>query len=96
MDYEAEELATKVELSKESQQEIVKAFKNTKFKKAISPDNDYDYTMNITVNSGHLMFLDSTNKTVTVMDRTGTDNISDYYTIVNGSHFFNILEKATK
>lgn len=96
MDYEAEELATKVELSKESQQEIAKAFANVKFEKAISPDNDYDYSLNIIVNSSHRMFLDSTNQTLTVMDGTGTENASDYYTIVDGSDFFNILEKTTK
>lgn len=96
MDYEAEELATKVDLSKESEQEIAKAFANAKFKKITAPDNDYDYSLNIIVNSSHRMFLDSTNQTVTVMDNTGTDTTSDYYTIVNGSDFFGLLEKITK
>ena len=86
----------KLNFQKETQQEILNAFKNSKFEKATGPENDYDYSLNIIVNSSHRMFLDSTNKTVTVMDNTGTDNISDYYTIVNGSDFFDILEKSTK
>ncbi|MEI4770933.1 hypothetical protein WAX74_15020 [Psychrobacillus sp. FJAT-51614] len=88
IDYDKEGLITEIKIPKETQQELIKAFKNAKFKKITDlPSLDYDYRIKITLNTGYAMFLDSEKKSLFITD---TD---EAYTMENDNDFFGILSK---
>ncbi|QDQ02421.1 hypothetical protein FOH38_19175 [Lysinibacillus fusiformis] len=85
-----EDIYTKIEIPEETQHELIKAFKNAKFEKTTVSLIDYNYRINIALNTGYAMFLDSDEKLLTI------SNTKENYAIANDSDFFSILEKATK
>ncbi|MGG0664278.1 hypothetical protein ABE042_09245 [Viridibacillus arvi] len=86
-------LAT-VEISKETQKELLKAFENAKFKEMTMEDPNIDlhssYLINISVSGYFGMFADSTNKIIYVYDN------EQNYLVVDDNGFFDILENAVK
>ncbi|MEK5331922.1 hypothetical protein [Lysinibacillus sp. FSL W8-0992] len=84
------DIFVEIKLPEETQQQLIEAFKNAKFGNVTTTWLDYDYRINITLNTGHAMFLDSQNKSLTVISTKET------YTISNDSDFFTILKKATE
>ena len=60
IDYDKEGLFTEIKIPEVTQQELIKAFKNAKFKKITdSTSLDFDYRITIILNTGYAMFLDS-------------------------------------
>ncbi|KQL33679.1 hypothetical protein AN959_16265 [Psychrobacillus sp. FJAT-21963] len=90
IDHETENIFTSIEIPEETQQELIEAFKNAKFKKASDVSSDYDYRINITLNTGYAMFVDSDKKSLIILDTY------ENYTMENDSDFFQILKNATK
>ncbi|WP_196426683.1 hypothetical protein [Lysinibacillus cavernae] len=84
------DIFTEIDISNEIQQKLIKAFQNAKFEKTTVNPIDYDYRINITLNTGYAMWLDSAKKTLTIISK------NEHYVIVNDNDFFSILEKATK
>lgn len=93
LDTETRDIFTSIEIPKETQQELIGAFKNAKFKRVKVTLGDYDYRINITFNTGYPMYVASDEKLLTIIRHDGQ---LEYYTISNDSDFFSILEKATK
>lgn len=87
---EREDIFTSIDLPEETQQELLKAFKNAKYKKVTDGSSDYDYRINITLNTGYAMYVDLDKKSLNIIDT------QEYYTIENDSDFFKILKNATK
>jgi len=85
-----EDIYKKIEIPEKTQRELITAFQNAKFKKTTINAINYDYRITIALNTGYSMYLDSDEKSLTIIS-TNKD-----YTIVNDSDFFSILEKATK
>ncbi|MER2172066.1 hypothetical protein SAMN04487786_0647 [Paenisporosarcina quisquiliarum] len=85
-----EDIFTSIEIPKETQQEFIEAFKNAKFKRVTDGSMDTDYRVNITLNTGYAMWVDSDKKLLKLIDTY------EYYTIENDSDFFEILENATE
>lgn len=84
---------TSLKIPEETQQELIQAFKNAKFKKVehlSSIRYRYNYRVNITLNTGYVMFMDSNTKFVQ-LDDTGVAYIIED----DDNRFFDILEKAT-
>lgn len=75
------DIFVEIKLPEETQQQLIEAFKNAKFGNVTTTWLDYDYRINITLNTGHAMFLDSQNKSLTVISTKET------YTISNDSDF---------
>ncbi|MEK5482260.1 MULTISPECIES: hypothetical protein [unclassified Viridibacillus] len=86
-------LAT-VEISEETQKELLKAFENAKFKKMKMEDSNidlhYNYLINISVSGYFALFVDSSNKIIYV------DETQKKYIMVDDNDFFDILENAVK
>lgn len=89
-DLETEGIFTSLEIPEETQQELIKAFKNAKFKIVKDGSTDYDYVINITLNTRYTLFAVSDKKLL----RSNFTN--EYYTIENESDFFKILKNFTK
>jgi hypothetical protein len=88
---ETEDIFTSIEIPEETQQELIKAFKNAKFKKISDLGSlDDDYRINITLNTGYVMYLDSDKKLLYINDT------EEAYEIENDSDFFKILKNATE
>ncbi|MFB7158782.1 MULTISPECIES: hypothetical protein [unclassified Lysinibacillus] len=85
-----EDIYTEIEIPEKTKRELIKAFQNAKFKKTTINAFNYDYRITIALNTGYAMYLDSDEKSLTIIS-TNKD-----YAIVNDSDFFSILEKATK
>ncbi|MEK4427175.1 hypothetical protein [Solibacillus sp. FSL K6-1523] len=86
-----EDIFTEFKISEEAQREVLKAFENAKFEKITSLNPvDYDYRITISLNRGYPMYLDSTKKSLTLIDT------KENYTIINETDLFDILKKATK
>lgn len=84
---------TSLKIPEETQQELIQAFKNAKFKKVehlSSIRYRYNYRVNITLNTGYVMFMDSNTKFLQ-LDDTGVAYIIED----DDNRFFDILEKAT-
>ncbi len=84
---------TSLKIPEETQQELIQAFKNAKFKKVehlSSIRYRYNYRVNITLNTGYVMFMDSNTKFLQ-LDDTGVVYIIED----DDNRFFDILEKAT-
>lgn len=90
IDHETENIFTSIEIPEETQQELIEAFKNAKFKKATDVSIDYNYRINITLNTGYAMFVDSDKKSLIILD---TD---EKYTMESDSDFFHILKTTVK
>ena len=84
------DIFTDIKLPKETQKELIESFKNAKFEKASVSLLDYDYRINFTLNTGYAIFLDSHNKSLTVI------STKEDYRISNDSNFFTILKKTTQ
>ncbi|ETT86569.1 hypothetical protein MKZ08_10575 [Viridibacillus sp. FSL R5-0477] len=86
-------LAT-VEISEETQKELLKAFENAKFKEMKMEDSNidlhYNYLINISVSGYFALFVDSSNKIIYV------DETQKKYIMVDDNDFFDILENAVK
>lgn len=93
IDVETKGIFTPIEIPEETQQELIGVFKNAKFKKVKVVSGDYDYHINITLNTGFPMFVASDEKLLNIIRPDGQ---FEYYVILNDSDFFSILEKATK
>lgn len=93
IDTETGEIFTSIEIPEETQQKLIGAFKNATFKKVRVSLGDYDYRINITFNTGYPMYVASDEKLLTIIKHDGQ---LEYYTLLNASEFFSILEKATK
>ena len=89
-DLEKEDLFTPIEISEETQLELIESFKNVKFKRVTDVSLDIDYRVNITFNTGYAMWVDTDKKLVNLIDGY------EYYTIENDSEFFEILKNATE
>ena len=88
IDYEKEGFYTEIKIPEETQRELIKAFKDAKFKEVTDlPSLDYDYHMKITLNTGYAMFLDSSKKSLYIQDTKKA------YEIENDSDFFSILKQ---
>ncbi|QFG01226.1 hypothetical protein PB01_16770 [Psychrobacillus glaciei] len=94
IDIETGDIFTTIEIPEETQQELIDAFKNAKFKRVTDISSDYDYRINITFNTGYAMYVDSDKKLLCIIDTHGDKN--EYYTIENDSDFFKILKNSTK
>lgn len=84
---------TSLKIPEETQQELIQAFKNAKFKKVehlSSISFRYNYRVNITLNTGYVMFMDSHTKFLQ-LDDTGVAYIIED----DDNRFFDILEEAT-
>ena len=79
-----------IELTEKMQQELIKAFEKTKFKKGDSQRLVNDYLMTITLNKGYFMFLDE--KVIKVDDGDGRSYTE--YIVEGDKEFFSIIEKA--
>lgn len=90
IDVETEDIFTSIKIPKETQQELIKAFKNAKFKEVKDGSSDYDYRIQITLNTGYGIYVVSDKKLLKIID-TG-----EYYTIENDNNFFSILNEVTK
>ncbi|WP_374966199.1 hypothetical protein [Lysinibacillus sp. RS5] len=91
---EKKDIFTEIEIPEKTQQELIKAFQNAKFKKTTINTTNYDYRITITLNAGYSMYLDSDKKILSIISTDGSADKK--YAIVNDSDFFSILEKATK
>lgn len=89
-DLETEDIFTPIKISEETQQELIKSFKNAKFKRVTDVSMDTDYRVNITLNTGYAMWVDSDKKLLKLIDAY------EYYTIENDSDFFGILKNITE
>ncbi|MEI4771874.1 hypothetical protein WAX74_19925 [Psychrobacillus sp. FJAT-51614] len=94
IDVETEDIFTSIEIQEETQQELIDAFKNAKFKRVTDISSDYDYRINITFNTGYAMYIDSDKKLLCIIDTH--DETHEYYTVENDSDFFKILKNSTK
>ncbi|MGE7921151.1 hypothetical protein ACQKM9_19750 [Viridibacillus sp. NPDC093762] len=90
IDLETEDIFSSIEIPEETQQELIEAFKNAKFKRVTDGSSDYDYRINITLNTGYAMYAVSDKKSLSIIDT------HEYYTIENDSDFFKILKNATE
>ena len=90
IDYETEEIFTRIKIPDETQQKLIEAFKNTRFTKVEDFLMDYDYRINITLNTGYAMFVDSNKNSLVILDT------HEIYTLDSASDFFLILKNATK
>jgi len=90
IDVEKDEKFTSVEISEDTQQELIEAFKNAKFIRVTDGSIDYDYRVNITLNTGYAMWIDSNKKLLKLIDT------QESYSTDNDSNFFEILENATE
>jgi len=88
IDTKAEEMFIPIKLTDETQQELIKAFEKSKFKKVDSGITK-DYLMKITLNRGYVMYLDINKKGITV-----DDGYSSNYLFKDDKGFFSILEKV--
>lgn len=89
-DLETEDIFTPIKISEETQQELIESFKNAKFKRVTDVSMDTDYRVNITLNTGYAMWVDSDKKLLKLIDAY------EYYTIENDSDFFGILKNTTE
>ncbi|WP_394192043.1 hypothetical protein [Paenisporosarcina quisquiliarum] len=90
IDVENEKKFTSIEISEDMEQELIEAFKNTKFIRVKDGSMDYDYRVNITLNTGYAMWIDSNKKLLKVIDT------QESYSTENDSDFFEILENITE
>ncbi|MFF3102475.1 hypothetical protein [Viridibacillus arvi] len=83
-----------VEISEETQKELLKAFENAKFKELKMVNSNihlhYDYIIKISVSGYYGLFVDSSNKILYVDDK------EQNYLVVDDNGFFDILEDAVK
>lgn len=81
-----------IEISKETQMELLVVFENATFKKADSTriDFKYNYWIKITLSRGYTMFVDS-NKSFIHFDEEG-----ETYIMENGEEFFSRIENIDK
>lgn len=88
---EVEKALITFELTDATQQELIKAFEKSKFKKGTSTTilSD-DYWMRITLNTGYLMIIDMANNEISVSDNRGS--YERYF--FEDNKFISILEKA--
>lgn len=91
IDVDAEEIFVPIKLTDKTQQELIKAFEKSRFKKDDSVIISNDYRMKITLNRGYVMYLDMNKKGISVED---VDGSSEEYVIEDGQVFFSVLEKA--
>lgn len=82
-----------IKLTDKTQQELIKAFEKSKFKKddnsrGIASNN---YWLRITLNRGYVMYLDLNKKQIAVADNVGSH---EGYLFEDDKGFFSILEKA--
>ncbi|MCK1999717.1 hypothetical protein MPH47_21245 [Psychrobacillus psychrodurans] len=89
-DLETEDIITPIKIPEETQQELIKSFKNAKFKRVTDVSMDTDYRVNITLNTGYAMWVDSDKKLLKLIDAY------EYYTIENDSDFFETLKNTTE
>ena len=92
IDVEAEEMFVPIELTDKTQQELIKAFEKSKFKKDNSVLISNDYRMKITLNRGYVMYLDMNKKGISVENTSDTSYKK--YLFKDGKEFFSILKKA--
>ncbi|WP_419962269.1 hypothetical protein [Psychrobacillus sp. BM2] len=90
IDRGTEDIFTSIEIPEETQQALIEAIKNAKFKRGTDGLIDYDYRVNITLNTGYTMWVDSDKQLLSVID------MHEYYTIENDSDFFEILKNAAE
>lgn len=90
IDVDTEDIFTSIEIPEETQQELIKAFKNAKFKKVKDSSSDYDYRIQITLNTGYGIYVISDKKLLKIIDT------NEYYIIENDNIFFSILNEVTK
>ena len=79
-----------IELTEKTQQELIKAFEKTKFKKDDSQIVPNDYLMTITLNRYYFMFLGE--KGIAVDD--GDGHSYKEYVVEGDKELFSIIEKA--
>ena len=79
-----------IELTEKTQQELIKAFEQSKFKKDDAQRMVNDYLMTITLNKGYFMFLDE--EGIKVDDGDGHSYTK--YVFEGDKEFFSIIEKA--
>ncbi|MEK4521361.1 hypothetical protein NSQ95_12720 [Psychrobacillus sp. FSL W7-1457] len=89
IDVERENIFEEVEIPLERQHDLIKIFKNAKFIPAESTA-DHDYRINITLNTGYAMFLDSKRSSLYVISSEKN------YEMKGGEEFFAILNNAEK
>ncbi|QUG41720.1 hypothetical protein KD050_21125 [Psychrobacillus sp. INOP01] len=89
-DLEIEDIFTPIEIPEETKQELIESFKNAKFKRVTDVSMDTDYRVNITLNTGYAMWVDSDKKLLNLIDAY------EYYRIENDSDFFEILKITTE
>lgn len=78
-------------IPEETQQELIRTFENAQFESVGDRGRmDFNYRINMVLNTGYVMFLDSTTKSIRVVDNNQT-----YVTVIDND-FFDILENATK
>ena len=85
-----EENIIPIELTEKTQQELIKAFEKTKFKKDDSQIVPNDYLMTITLNRYYFMFLGE--KGIAVDDGDGHSYTE--YIVEGDKEFLSIIEKA--
>ncbi|WP_042472958.1 hypothetical protein [Bacillus ndiopicus] len=88
---EEEKALITFELTDATQQELIKAFEKSKFKKGNSPTTPSDdYWMKITLNTGYVIIIDMANKELSVDDNRGSYEGYSF----EDDKFISILEKV--
>jgi len=90
IDADTKDIFTLLEIPEEKQKELIEAFKNAKFKEVKVGSSDYDYRIQITLNTGYGLYVISDKKLLKIIDT------NEYYTIENDNNFFSILNEVTK
>ncbi|MFJ7738831.1 hypothetical protein ACIQ2D_21220 [Lysinibacillus sp. NPDC097287] len=90
---ENEDKFTSIDMPEETQQALIEAFKNAKFKRVTDTFGDFDYRINITFNTGYPMYVETDTQSLILIKHDGQ---YEHYSIVNDTDFFKILKNATE
>lgn len=77
----------KLDVSEETQQQLIEAFKSAKFKKT-DKSYRYDYYVKMTLNTGYPMYISSDEKAIFL------DHTEEVYEMTDESDFFSILKNT--
>lgn len=87
IDREYDGFFKKIDVSEETQQQLIEAFKNAEFKKT-DETYRYDYFVKMTLNTGYPMYISSDEKAILL------DHTNEVYEMTDESNFFSILKNT--